>query len=164
MPDLLGASSKEETKKQIDKKEVKFKWGGVLYKETTDNYIAPTVSLLCLKDALNEVAGKFGYWAAVHASVIDEQERLEQKYEFWYAGEYTKVSKEMIKSTEGAKKYEVMIRNPDYFRDYYEKLHELKHARRMTKTIVDSYAMKSENLRSVHSTARKEWEEITRRG
>jgi len=124
------------------------------------------MSLVEIKDRLNDIPGKFAYWKSVKVTVDREITDLDEEYAIWFAGKYQQVVDDMQgkKPTEGYIKNMVLLDNSDEYRKLRTEIKDLKDVSSKIEILTKSYDMQQWTLRSIANLTATEMGNIEAHG
>ena len=145
---------------------ITFFYGGDHYlEEIADNFTMEDLSIMEIKEKLNELPGKFAYWKSFQSSIELEIEELDEQYTKWYAQAYLAADNEAPKgATETYKKNAVILDNKEDYDKFREKRGNLKRALGQIEVIVKSLDKMSFTLQALASLTQSEMRNIEVRG
>lgn len=115
------------------------------------------MSLIEIKDRLNDIPGKFAFWKSLQVTVDREVEDLAEDYELWFAKKYQEIVEDVGKKlTETAIKNFVLLDNAGEYREQRLKIKDLKNISMRIGILTKSYDMQLWTLRSIASLTEKE--------
>lgn len=150
-----------DTKEPLDKRPLReqvlsFEFRGREFREKiSPELVLKDLSVLEIKEKLNDLPGRFAYWKSMLEAVEIEIERQQEMYSKWHAQKYAEVSENAEggknKPTETALKNRIILENEEEYAEFSDSIRELKEIRGQLKSIVDACNMQSWTLRAVES-------------
>jgi hypothetical protein len=139
---------------------VAFSYNGKEYTDKDSNLELRELTPEQVRISLNRAPAKYAYWSSLLAEVNFALDDLSNQFDFWFAEKYNIVVTADPKTTETAKKNNVMLNNAKEYKVWLFKLGQLRVARDKLSTIVKAYEMQSRTLQTVAGLIRSELERM----
>lgn len=155
----MAKKSLDNVKKVFAKSEsISFEFNGKDYREEFNhNLVVETLIPEDIKNVLNKTPSKYAYWSSIKSDIKKELNDLEVIYNQWFAEKY---SKQPEKLTETNKKYNVILENTEYVKNYFRKKNNLILASDKVSALVEAYEIQSHTLQSISSLTRGEMQKL----
>jgi len=114
-----------------------------------NNLVLNDLSVVEIKDFLNEVPGRLSFWKSMQVGVEREIADLEDEYEQWFQKAYMSVDVEYAKKTEGWKKSRVILDNPDEYRKLRSQIRDLQDVNKKISVLTTGYNTMTWTLREI---------------
>jgi len=161
-----SSDSKVRPKKDDWKQEViSFAYRGRNYKAKIEGHLVlDDMSLVEIKDRLNEIPGKFAFWKNLQVAVDRELEDLGEDYNLWFARKYQDIMEVGKKLTETAIKNLVLLNNAVEYRLKRLAIKDLRDISSKIGVLTKAYDMQSWTLRAIANLTAQEIGNIEARG
>lgn len=139
--------SKDDWKQEI----ISFSYRGQNYKaKIAGHLVLDDMSLVEIKDRLNEIPGKFAFWKSLQVTVDREVEDMKEDYELWFATKYQGIMEDSErKLTETAIKNMVLLDNAEQYRFLRLKLKDIRDISSKIGVLTKAYDMQMWTLRTI---------------
>jgi len=128
------------------------------------NLVLKELSVVEIKDHLNEIPGRLSYWKDLQIQVEREIVDIEDDFEQWFQICYMDVDAEDQRKTEGWKKSKVMLDNAEEYRTRRAAIHDLQDVNKKISVLVTGYNTQTWTLREVARLTHAEMSNIELRG
>lgn len=155
---VKATHSKVKTKEGDWKQEViSFAYRGRNYKAKIEGHLVlDDMSMVEIKDRLNDIPGKFAYWKNLQVVVDRELEDLGEDYNIWFAKKYQDIIEGGKKLTETAIKNLVLLNNAVEYRGQRLKIKDLRDISLKIGLLTKAYDMQSWTLRAIANLTAQE--------
>lgn len=147
---------------------ISFSYGGRNFSaRIAGHLVLRDMSLVEIKDRLNDIPGKFAYWKSLKVTVDREVTDLEEEYAIWFATKYQEIVTEFRDKkapTEGYIKNMVLLDNSDEYRKLRTKIKDLKDVSSKVEILTKSYDMQQWTLRAIANLTATEMGNIEAHG
>lgn len=164
---LSSAATTVKPKEGDWKQEViSFAYRGRKYRAKIEGHLVLNdMSLLEIKDRLNDIPGKFAFWKSLQVTVDREIEDLQEDYDLWFATKYQEIMMESEKKlTETAIKNMVLLDNAGEYRKMRLKIKDTRDISSKIGVLTKAYDMQSWTLREIANLTGKEMGNIEAHG
>ena len=164
---LSGTSTPAKSNKDDWKQEViSFAYRGKNYRaKIVGHLVLNDMSLVEIKDRLNDIPGKFSFWKSLQVTVDREIEDLQEEYDLWFATKYQDIMTESEKKlTETAIKNMVLLDNAEKYRFMRLKIKDIRDISMKIGVLTKAYDMQAWTLRSIAQLTSQEMGSIEAHG
>lgn len=139
--------AEDDWKKEI----ISFAYRGRNYKaRIAGHLVLNDMSLVEVKDRLNDIPGKFAFWKSLQVTVDREIEDLQEDYDLWFATKYQEIMMEAEKKlTETAIKNMVLLDHAEEYREMRLEIKDIKDISSKIGVLTKAYDMQGWTLRSI---------------
>ena len=145
---------------------ISFAYRGRKYRaKIAGHLVLNDMSLVEIKDRLNDIPGKFAFWKSLQVTVDREIEDLQEEYGLWFATKYQAIMMESkTKLTETAIKNMVLLDNSEAYRKKRLKIKDTSDISSKIGVLTKAYDMQSWTLREIANLTGKEMGNIEAHG
>lgn len=148
---LKGSSVQKHAIAGMDSnKNIEFDYKGQHFEiPVVESMFLKDMSVVEIKDSLNELPARISYWRTFAIELDREIEEAREVFDLWFQQAYMDVDTEYPKKTEGWKKSRVMLENADEYRERKYGLRTLTEIAKKIDILVSGYNTKVWTLREV---------------
>lgn len=156
----LGSSATTVKPAEDDwrKEIISFAYRGRNYKAKIEGHLVLNdMSLVEIKDRLNDIPGKFAFWKSLQVTVDRELEDLKENYDLWFAGKYQRIVDEYEKKlTETAIKNMILLDNAEEYRKLRLRIKDTRDISSKIEVLTKAYNMQQWTLGGIADLTGKE--------
>lgn len=148
---LKGSSVQKRTTVAMDSgKNIEFDYKGKHFEiPVVESMFLKDLSVVEIKDSLNELPARISYWRTFAIDLDREIEEAKEVLDIWFQQAYMDIDTEYPKKTEGWKKSRVMLENADEYREKKRDLRALTDIAKKIDILVNGYNTKVWTLREI---------------
>lgn len=144
---------------------VEFRYKGKQFNVPIEgNFSLNELSVVEIKNYLNDLPGRLSYWKSMQVQVEREVADMEDDFEQWFQKQYMGLDEQYSKKTEGFKKAKVMLDNPDQYRTRRAAIRDLQDVNKKINVVVTGYNTQTWTLREIARLTHAEMSNIELRG
>ena len=141
---------------------IEFSYKGRDYSVPIDGNLVNNLSMEEVKKRLDQLPGKYAYWANMQVEVKRKIQELEEEYDFWYSAVYLEIDAEAPKGkTETWKKNKALLDNSDEYKGYMKRIRDMRDLDAQIEALVKAYNMQQWTLSGIERIIDREFSATT---